>query len=710
MDVDESIEEWGPSVRYVITLDSDTRLPRGAACRLVGTMAHLLNRPEFSSRAGRVIEGYGVMQPRVMPTLPSDHARSIYQKVFAGPSGMDAYSAAVSDVYQDLFREGSYTGKGIYDIDAFESALADKVPENALLSHDLFEGIFARTALATDVELFEEFPMHYEAAAARQHRWARGDWQLLPWIFGRGPKNPGERRPLSIPAIGRWKMLDNLRRTLLPPTAFLTLLAGWLLPPASPWVWTRFILATVAIPALLPFLIGLDPRLGGISKRSRLRALLSDLVTGVSQIGLTLTFLAYQAWLMSDAILRTLIRLFMTRRSLLEWVTAAQAKYAVDFKLASMYRRMSGGVVVAAAAMVIVSLGRHGALESAMPFLLPWLAAPAIAKWISTPPSLETKKPLTSAGLQQLRLTSRRTWRYFETFVSALDHSLPPDNFQEDPKPVVAHRTSPTNIGLYLLSTLSARDLGWIGMADCIGRLDATLTTVGSLDLFRGHLYNWYDTSTLHPLEPKYISSVDSGNLAGHLLAVSSACREFLKQFFHGEKLTVGAGDSIQLLRQALASIEDARQTHIVTRKQLKDAIDGVEELLGPFPNNPPQLAARLVQMRARARTLADIAQTLGQERADAPDSELRVWADAITECIESHLRDAQVLIPWAQLDAKEIPLVAELFSPSMNKDTAPEWSALEPFFSTVPTCCGSSGTLRRCASGACHAARPLDE
>ena len=220
------------------------------------------------------------MQPRITPSLPVDHPSSLSQRVFSGPGGIDPYSSAVSDVYQDLFQEGSYTGKGIYDIDAFEAALAGKVPENALLSHDLFEGIFARVALATDIELFEEFPSRYEAIAARQHRWARGDWQLLPWLFGRGQSGRKKQKPVRIPIIGRWKILDNLRRTLSAPAAFLTLVVGWLLPPASPWVWTGFILATIAIPALLPFFIGLNPRRKGISLRSHFRGVFSDLVLG----------------------------------------------------------------------------------------------------------------------------------------------------------------------------------------------------------------------------------------------------------------------------------------------------------------------------------------------------------------------------------------------------------------------------------------------
>ena len=320
-------------VRYVITLDADTRLPQGAACRLVGTMAHPLNRPRFDPHVGRVVEGYGVLQPRVTPTLPTDRDGSLYQRISSGPAGIDPYASAVSDVYQDLFGEGSYIGKGIYDVDAFEAALAGRVPENALLSHDLFEGIFARAGLVTDIEFFEEFPAHYEVAAVRQHRWARGDWQLLPWIIGRAPDPSGGRINTSIPLIGRWKMLDNLRRTLLAPAAFLILIAGWTLPFAAPVIWTTFVLACLAIPPLLPVLSGLIPHRRGISKRSHARAVGTDLLLAASHVGLTVTLLADQAWLMTDAILRTLVRVYATRRKLLEWVTAAQTKSGFDLTL-----------------------------------------------------------------------------------------------------------------------------------------------------------------------------------------------------------------------------------------------------------------------------------------------------------------------------------------------------------------------------------------
>jgi cyclic beta-1,2-glucan synthetase len=672
----ERAPDWLLATRYVITLDADTRLPPGVTYRLVGTMAHPLNRPVFSPAAGRVVEGYGLMQPRTMPTLPTGHGGSLFQKIFSGPAGMDAYATAVSDVYHDLFREGSFTGKGIYEIDAFQASLAGKVPENTMLSHDLFEGIFARTAMVTDIELFEEFPVHYETAAARAHRWVRGDWQLLPWVFGRGPGRAAKRNPVKVPAVGRWKMLDNLRRSLSAPASFLLLVAGWLLPPASPWVWTRFLIFTTSIPPLLPFLIGLDPRFAGVSKRTHLRSLMNDLVLGLSQTGLALTFLAYQAWLMLDAITRTLARLYITHKNMLEWVTAAQAKYAVDFNLVNMYRRMAGGLAFAAVAAAVLAMGRHAGLEAATPFLFAWALAPAMAQWISVAPELKETAPLSPSEEQVIRLTARKTWRFFSTFVTSADHALPPDNFQEDPKPVVAHRTSPTNIGLYLLATLAARDLGSIGTLETVERLEETLETMSHLELFRGHFYNWYDTSNLRPLEPRYISSVDSGNLAGHLLALSNGCRELLDKPFAGNQLLSGLQDCIGILRESLAGVTETRRANIVNRKQLSNAVDALAASLHPLPGSSAALAARLADLRTQTHTVADIAQAFAQERSDVAESEWRAWASASRDCLESHWRDAQILVPWTRLDAKEIA--------SMSRETG-DWSSVEPFLRAIP-------------------------
>ncbi|MDH4154218.1 MAG: hypothetical protein OEV01_10580, partial [Nitrospira sp.] len=682
MSVGGQVPEPIPSVRFVITLDADTRLPRGAAHRLIGTMAHPLNRPQFDPHTGRVREGYGIVQPRITPSLPSSGEGSYFQQTFSGPSGIDPYASAVSDVYQDLFREGSYTGKGIYEIDAFEAALAGKVPDNAMLSHDLFEGLFARAALATDIELFEAFPAHYEAAAARQHRWARGDWQLLPWLFGRAHTGSEPSRAVVIPAIGRWKILDNLRRTLSAPTAFLTLIVGWMLPEQSAWVWSWFILITIATPSLFSFVLGLYPRRSGIDWRSHFRGTAGDLILAAKQILLNVTFLVHQAWLMTDAILRTLVRLLFTHRRMLEWVTAAQAEAAYTSNLTGMYRRMAGAVVLAFMAGGGVAVwGGDASWAVASPFVLLWISAPAMAWWVSLPPRQVGAGPVSPADARTLRLIARRTWRFFEAFVSAEDHALPPDNFQEDPKPVVAHRTSPTNIGLYLLSTLAARDLGWVGTLDAVERLEATLESMNRLELFRGHFYNWYDTRTLHPLDPKYVSSVDSGNLAGHLLVVGNGCRELIQQASINGDMLAGIDDAIQLLRHALEEIPDQRPTHTVTRKQLSQAVDALALALLSRPVDAAGWTARCGRLTALSHTVADMAQALGQERGDEPESELRAWAEAVRACVESHLRDAALLLPWVSFSAKDR---AALFDHPSGPSL--EWAVIEPCFHPIPT------------------------
>ena len=622
-----------------------------------------------------------MLQPRVTPTLPTDREGSLFQRISSGPAGIDPYASAVSDVYQDLFGEGSYIGKGIYDVDAFEAALDGRVPENALLSHDLFEGIFARAGLVTDIEFFEEFPSHYEVAVVRQHRWARGDWQLLPWIIGHAPDTSGAPIRASIPLIGRWKMLDNLRRTIFAPAAFLTLIAGWTLPFASPLIWTTFVLACIAIPPLLQLLIGAIPHRRGISKRSHARAVATDLVLAASHVGLTVTLLADQAWLMTDAIVRTLSRVYVTRRKLLEWVTAAQAKSGFDLSLGSFYRRMNGTVALAAAVTILVAFQPPEVWPIAAPFAILWALSPVVAYWISLPPRVAAVQPLLEDEARTLRLTARRTWRFFETFVGPEDHALPPDNFQEEPAPVVAHRTSPTNLGLYLLSTIAAHDFGWIGMVAAVERLEATLGTMNGLERFRGHFYNWYDTRDLRPLDPKYISSVDSGNLAGHLIALGQACQEIIDRPLFGPHALSGIADAILLLRQSARATVDDRRTQTVTRKQLDEALDALTTALSPVPVTPGDWVARLTELNARAHTMADIARTLTAERGDSADGELVNWAEAVRAAIESHARDLDAAMPWAQLVFGKAPI---------NRATNPEQDLVSKtmgrFFLSVPT------------------------
>ncbi len=624
-------------VRYVITLDADTRLPRDAVRRLIGKMAHTLNRPYFDPAAGRVMAGHAVLQPRVTPSLPVGRQGSLFQRVFSNMNGIDPYAAAVSDVYQDLIGEGSYAGKGIYDIDAFEAALAGRVPDSTLLSHDLFEGIFARAGLASDIEVVEEFPARYDVAARRHHRWARGDWQLLPWLLCRGPSSGTDRIRSAVPAIGRWKMLDNLRRTLSAPACVLSLLAGLALPVAAGSVWIGFVLVTILLPTLIPVVAAIVPHRAGTTLRSHLAAFGSDLRLALTQWVLLITFLGHQAWLMGDAITRTLVRLLLTRRHLLEWVPAAQASIGRRFDLLGFYRVMAGGVAVGILALAVSLLSRHGAWPLAVPLAALWIASPAIARGISRSPGIAGRMSVSAVDAKALRLIARRTWRFFETFVTAADHMLPPDNFQEDPAPALAHRTSPTNLGLYLLSVAAARDFAWLGTDEAAERLQMTLTTMGSLARFRGHFYNWYDTSDLRPLDPPYVSAVDSGNLAGHLITLANVCREWTVLAPTSARRLSGIADALDLAREATDRLRDGRRTLTVTWDQL-DATRAA--LAASVRQARPDITKHLADLAAQAEIMADIASAFASERGDDTAADMLFWMTAARRTIESHQRD----------------------------------------------------------------------
>ncbi len=641
------IEAGGQSlpgdVRFVVTLDSDTRLPRDAVHRLVGKMAHALNRPRIDPAEGRVVEGYGVLQPRVTASLPVGAEGSLFQRIFSANSGIDPYSSAVSDVYQDLFGEGSYSGKGIYDIDTFETALAGRVPDNAMLSHDLFEGVFARSGLVTDIEVVEEFPARYDVAAARHHRWARGDWQLLPWVLGlfKGPRGG------DVPAIGFWKMFDNLRRTLSPAAAVVALLAGWTLPLPGALAWTVFVLLVLALPTILPVAAALLPRHAGITTRSHLGALATDIRIAAAQTGLIVAFLAHQAWLMLDAVVRTLFRLFVSRRRLLEWTTAAQSQQLLRTDWWGFIGQMAGSLAVASLGAIFVWYAGRAALPVAAPILLAWFFSPAIARWVSLAQANAGSLAISTADTRSLRLIARRTWRFFETFVTEAEHMLPPDNFQEDPKPVIAHRTSPTNIGLYLLSTVAARDFGWIGTIDAAERIEATLATMERLKRYRGHLYNWYDTSDLRPLEPAYVSTVDSGNLAGHLIALANACAGWRGDPAPSSAAIGGVDDSLILAREALKALPDDRRTHLVSQAELATALEALAAVLSEGTGEPAALAVR-------AGTAADLARTLANERGDDASADMLFWVDAAHRSLESRQRDlAQTAEARASLERR---------------------------------------------------------
>ena len=623
-------------VRYVVTLDADTKLPRETVRRLIGKMAHPLNRPHLDPASGYVTEGYAVLQPRITPALPSDGEGSVFRRVFSAIGGIDPYAAAVSDVYQDLFGEGSFAGKGIYDIDAFEAALRDRVPESTLLSHDLFEGIFARAGLASDVEVVEDFPDRYDVSSARHHRWARGDWQLLPWILGL-PAAPG-RPAAPVPAIGRWKMVDNLRRTLSPGMSLASLWIGWLLPLPGAALWTLFVLITFALPPLIPVAASLARRRPGVPLRARLHGLEADLRLALVQAALVTTLLAHQAWLMGDAIARTLWRLSVSRRRLLEWVPAAQATAGLRLDLPSFYRRMAPAVVLGLVALGLVGLARSSGWVMAAPFIAAWIASPAVALLASRPPPPAGRFPPSEADLRRLRLTARRTWRFFEAFVTPADNMLPPDNFQEDPE-AIARRTSPTNIGLYLLSVAAARDCGWLGTAEAVERLEATLSTMGRMARFRGHFYNWYATQDLRPLDPPYVSSVDSGNLAGHLIALANAAQQWVGRPIDGAQGLAGVADALRILADEAEALR-AGSGSSVTWRRFGDELDRMGEALDAAEAAGPASPERWAALAAQAARLADAVQAVAIDRPDPAGEDLLFWAQAVARSIASHRRD----------------------------------------------------------------------
>jgi cyclic beta-1,2-glucan synthetase len=550
----ERLRSFG-KVCFVLTLDADTHLPRGAAVRLAATLAHPLNRAELAAD-GRVVAGYTVLQPRVEIT-PDSAGRTRHARLFAGESGLDLYSRAVSDVYQDLFGRGIYAGKGIYDPVAFEAGLAGRVPENALLSHDLFEGLHGRAALVSDVTLLEDFPPHLLISMPRLHRWIRGDWQLLPWLLPRVPAEGGGWRPNTLPWIGRWMILDNLRRSLFLPSLLLLLAAAWTVLPGPAWAWTVGLAAALALPI---FLGGFDAAwrlmVGGAWQPILVNAAWS-FRGNVARTATVLVFLPSEVVVTLDAILRTLWRLAFTRRDLLEWTTAAQSARRLGENPGPerFWRGLAAGPVLAAALAVLIALVAPERLMAALPLLLAWMAAPQLAAWMSRPSPVPASE-LSAADHAKLRRLARRTWHFYETFVGPEDHWLPPDNFQEDPGGVIAHRTSPTNIGMLLLSTVSAWDLGYLGADGLAARLRSTFETLTRLGGAKGHLWNWYDTRTLAPLEPRYVSTVDSGNLAGALLAVAQGCKEAASLLPQpNPALRAGLSDTVAVLAEVAGAL-----------------------------------------------------------------------------------------------------------------------------------------------------------
>jgi len=527
---------WLVGAHYVITLDSDTVLPRGAAAQLVGTMAHPLNRAEYDEARGRVTRGYGILQPRVGVALTSAY-RSKFAAIHSGHPGVDPYTTAVSDVYQDLYGEGSFTGKGIYDVNAFEEATHGRFPENTLLSHDLIEGTYTRAGLVTDIELYDDYPTRYLAYTRRKHRWIRGDWQILSWL-GTTVPGPDGLEPNRLSTLSRWKIFDNLRRSLVEIALLGLLLVGWFVLPGSPMLWTAVVLVLIAFPWLFSAILEILQPPTDQSLQAYYGAIARDIMANAEQFALAVTFLPHQAWVSADAIVRTIVRLYVTHRHMLEWQTASQVERAMRSGAdREVYRRMwpavALGLLAGVGAMISVyytsdSVGmRVLSVTATIPLTILWLVSPSIASALSAP-AIPGEVKLGDAERARAERYARLHWEFFNHFVTEKTNWLAPDNFQEDPEPEVALRTSPTNIGLQLLSTVSAADLGFITRQDMIERLERIFRSLERMHRYRGHFFNWYDLTTLQVLEPAYISTVDSGNLAGHFVALKQACIQII--------------------------------------------------------------------------------------------------------------------------------------------------------------------------------------
>ncbi len=634
-------------VRYIITLDSDTQLPRDVARKLIGAAVHPLNRPRLDPNVNRVVRGYGILQPRVSISLESA-SRSRFARIFSGNTGIDPYTTAVSDVYQDLFCEGSFTGKGLYDVDAFEASLANRVPENSLLSHDLFESLFTRAALVTDIELLDGYPASYVAYAKRQHRWTRGDWQIARWLLPTVTDAQGKRTRNPLPLISRWKILDNLRRSLVAPSLFLWLLASWTIFPGSPLLWTLFAVVTIAFPVYLHVTTSLLIHPRGIPWTSHFWSVWGDVRTNSAQVALSIVLLPHQGYLMADAIVRTIYRKLISHKKLLEWVTAADAERSSRNDLTAFVRFMSPAGALAFVAAGLAVVFNHAALAIMSAFAVTWSISPAVAYWVSKLRPLE-RKLITGKDLYFARMVARKTWRFFEVFVGAEDNWLPPDNFQEDPLPVVAHRTSPTNIGLLSLATVAAHDLGYVSSLEFVERQELTFATMAKLAKFHGHFFNWYDTKTLQPLLPQYISTVDSGNLAGHLIAVRQACIELPDTKLFDRRITQGLTDTINAISDEAEKLGSVRQrTEVVTVSQLRNEIETCQKLVSLGERE--DLTSWYLLCESLAKPIAemeDIISALAHEHGEMNFKELRWWVTAFKHQVKACRRDMVTLAGW---------------------------------------------------------------
>ncbi|SDC94064.1 GH36-type glycosyl hydrolase domain-containing protein [Williamwhitmania taraxaci] len=613
-------------IKYVITLDTDTQLPRDSARQFVGAMSHPLNKPKYDTKKQRVTEGYSILQPRVAVSLPGTN-RSRYAKLFGNEPGIDPYTRAISDVYQDLFGEGSFIGKGIYDVDSFEQALKGRFAENRILSHDLLEGCYSRAGLLSDVLLFEEYPANYVTDVNRRHRWIRGDWQLLPWLLPYIPKvnNAPRKNPLSL--LSWWKILDNLRRSVVPVALLTILLLGWTIL-LSPLFWTLIVIGIILIPTLITSVFQIFQKPKDVLLIQHFNAIKQAIIRQLFQAAFILVSLPFEAFYSMDALLRTCWRLLISKKRLLEWKSADSNDRQKGNQLYESFRTIWVSPIIAILSATYLSIFQPLTLAMVWPIIGLWFVFPAIAWWISKPLVPYVAK-LSNKQHLFLRKLSRKIWYFFETFVGPDDNWLPPDNYQEEPISVIAHRTSPTNIGLSLLANLSAYDFGYIMTGELLNRISNAYGTMNIMERHLGHFYNWYDTQTLQPLRPLYVSSVDSGNLAGHLLTLQQGLISLPNNSILGLRLFEGINDTLQVLT------EQSGKSHAAEFALFQKHIAAV---LKVQPVTLTHLQKSLKNLVEASTEIANKANS---------DVQFGAWAHILLKQCKAALDELEYLVPW---------------------------------------------------------------
>src|SRR5450432_1019012 len=622
-------------IKYVITLDTDTQLPRDAAWKITGTMAHPMNHPHFSEKKQRILEGYGILQPRVAVSLPSNNSTT-FARMHGNEPGIDPYTRAISDVYQDLFEEGSFIGKGIYDIDAFENALNNRFPDNRILSHDLLEGSYARCGLLSDVQLYEAYPVRYDMDMKRRHRWIRGDWQIaswmLPWVPGPGRKIL--KNPIS--SLSKWKIFDNVRRSLVPLALLSMLLFGWIYSH-SPVFWTLAVLSILLLNSMISFFWEIWQKPEDVHMLQHIGMSFHFSIQHFAHQLFLLITIPYEAIVYADAIWRTNWRMIVSHRHLLQWSPSQNLSNPSNKNIFQTYISMWFPVLLAIGVFEWIQYKQSEGMGISLPFLISWILVPAIAWKISLP---DKTKAVDLNANQKLFLNklARKTWAFFETFVVAGDNWLPPDNYQESPVERIAHRTSPTNIGLSLLANLTAFDFGYIPMLVLLVRTWNTLQTLQKMERYAGHFYNWYDTQTLTPLPPNYISTVDSGNMAGHLISLKQGLLLLNELPVVSENFYTGLLVTLEIVQGKIGSRKGTEKLEglLLTARE-KGTAD-----ISTFYSHLQKLLAESEMLTAMFNE----------------DSEAAWWADALANQIRDAYNDVHESSPWLSL-----PVAPQRFS-----------------------------------------------